>query len=108
MPDVAYASWDRFPQGDVRDSPYLRAAPDLAIEIISPGQGPGRLIEKIQYYLLYGVRLIWIVDPAGETVMALAPNAEPHTLTRADTLDGGDVPPGFRVALDDIFAQLQV
>jgi Uma2 family endonuclease len=38
----------------------------------------------------------------------LAPNQEPRTLVSGDTLDGGDVLPGFRVAVDDIFAQLQV
>jgi Uma2 family endonuclease len=64
--------------------------------------------DKIQFYLLYGVRLVWAVDPEARTITVFAPGREARTLATGDTLDGEDVLPGFTVAVDDIFAQLQV
>ncbi len=103
VPDVVYLAKERLP----RDR-YLRAAPDLAIEILSPDQNVARLLDEIQFYLLNGVRLVWVIDPAAATVAVLAPGQEGRTLTAGDTLDGGDVLPGFSVAVDDIFAQVKV
>ena len=51
-----------------------------------------------------GVPLIWVVDPQAQTVRVLALGQAPVKLTAMDTLDGGDVLPGFRVAVSEIFA----
>jgi Uma2 family endonuclease len=87
---------------------YLRAAPDLAVEILSPDQDAGRFLDKIQFYLRHGVRLAWVIDPVRETVTVLVPEHDARVLTRGDTLDGGEVLPGFSVAVDEIFAQTGV
>jgi hypothetical protein len=52
--------------------------------------------------------LVWVIDPERTTVAALIPNQEARLLTPGDTLDGGDVLPGFSVPVADIFAQTQV
>lgn len=52
------------------------AAPDLAIEILSPDQNMARFLDKIQFYLLNGVRLVWVIDSAAQTVAVLSPNQE--------------------------------
>ena len=84
---------------------YLYAAPELAIEILSPDQPMARFVDKIHFYLLHGVRLVWVIDPLGETVAVQAPGEEGRLLAAGDVLDGGDVLPGFSVQVADIFAQ---
>lgn len=103
VPDLTYVAREHLPSGR-----FLYAAPDLAIEILSPDQPMARFSDKIQFYLLNGVRLVWVIDPADGTVAVLAPGQEARVLSAGGTLDGGDVLPGFTVAVDEIFAQTQV
>lgn len=103
VPDLVYVSIAKLPIPR-----HLRAAPDLAIEILSPDQHATAFLDKIQFYLLTGVRLVWVIDPATSTVMVQTPGEEARILHPGDTLDGGDVLPGFSVAVDDIFAEMPV
>ena len=103
VPDVTYIARERLPS-----QRHLHAAPDLAIEILSPDQHMAHFLDKIQFYLLYGVRLVWVIDPATATVTVQVPGEEARILSSGDTLDGGDVLPGFSVAVDEIFAQMLV
>lgn len=107
LPDIAVISAGRLPPGDVRLVEQFRAAPDLAIEILSPGQAMGRFMEKIWFYLNNGVRLVWIVDPADETVTVLSLDYS-VILERGDVLDGGNVLPGFSVEVGRIFDAMQL
>ena len=108
VPDLVFVSNERLPHGDARVHRYVRTAPDLAIEVLSPDQPLARFTEKVQFYLLYGVRLVWVVDPASETVLVLAPGQEPRAMSVGETLDGGDVLPGFSMAVADLFAELHI
>ena len=101
VPDLTYVANER-----LTGEEYHMAAPDLAIEILSPGQNMARFLDKIQFYLLNGVRLVWVIDPPARTVAVLTPGQEAIILSSGDTLDGGDVIPGFQVPVDDIFAQV--
>ena len=62
-------------------------------------------MDKIQFYLLYGVRVVWIVDPATATITVQRASQEANVLGRGDTLGDQDVLPGFSVSVDEIFAQ---
>jgi Uma2 family endonuclease len=103
VPDLVYVSRDKLPIPR-----HLHAAPDLAIEILSPDQHRPAFLDKIQFYLLHGVRLVWVIDPESSTIAVQVPGQETLLLGSGDTLDGGDVLPGFSVAVDDIFAQMQM
>jgi Uma2 family endonuclease len=103
VPDVCYVARARL-TGDK----YLRAAPDLTIEILSPDQPMTHFLDKIQFYLLYGVRLVWVVDPGTSTSTVQVPDHEAQVLSLGDVLDGGDVLPGLSVKVDEIFAQMQI
>jgi Uma2 family endonuclease len=61
-------------------------------------------LAKIAMYLDAGVRLVWLVDPASQTVTIFRPDSMPAKLGAADSLDGGDVLPGFTVPVAEIFA----
>lgn len=101
-PDIAFVRADRWPTGEA-EKHFGDFPPDLAVEIRSPSESMRSLLAKAQTYLDAGVLLVWLVDPDSRTVMVLTPDADPFTLTEADTLDGGDVVPGFRLAVADVF-----
>jgi Uma2 family endonuclease len=108
VPDVVYVSFARMPPGDATAHPFLHTAPDLAVEILSPGESAGRFAAKLRFYLLHGVRLVWVVDPRARTITVYTPGqADERVLHPGDILDGGEVLPGFQAPVADIFAQLQ-
>jgi Uma2 family endonuclease len=103
-PDVAFVAAARLP-GGVRGG-FLELAPDLAVEVLSSSNTAAEVLRKLNDYLGHGVRLVWIVDPDARTTAVHAPDASPRWLTSADTLDGGDVLPGFTMPVASLFAGL--
>jgi Uma2 family endonuclease len=103
-PDVAFVSAARVPRPIPKGG--LELAPDLAIEVISPSDRPGEINRRLGDYFGHGTRVVWIVDPDGRTVTAYAPPAPPHPLREVDTLEGGDVLPGFETPVAALFAGL--
>ena len=58
---------------------------------------------KIEEYFQAGVRLVSVVFPAHRIVYVYESSVEVRVLTESDTLDGGNVLPGFRLRLDRLF-----
>jgi Uma2 family endonuclease len=46
---------------------YPRQAPELCVEILSPGDRLRRALEKAKYYLSWGSECVWIIDPEQRT-----------------------------------------
>lgn len=101
-PDVAFISAERLPL-DVRVRRYSEVVPDLVVEIVSPNDRPIPLFDKAQMWLRFGAQLVWIVNPEARTIEAWLQSGPSRTFTEADTLDGGDVLPGFTCPVRDIF-----
>jgi Uma2 family endonuclease len=106
VPDVVFILRERLAPGRAGLAGTFRAAPDLAVEILSPEQPVARFVAKVQFYLRHGVRLVWVVDPDAETVTVFAPDRDAVTLRGADVLDGADLLPGFQTTVAAIFAEL--
>jgi Uma2 family endonuclease len=106
IPDVAFASWGRLPGRQSPTEPIPRVAPNLAVEVLSRGNTPGEMAAKRQDYFAAGVDLVWEVNPVARTVTAYTAPDSFVTLGTADTLDGGAVLPGFRLPLQQFFAEL--
>ena len=102
VPDASFVRADRL-VGQTDDG-FLRLAPDLTVEVVSPTDRPGEVAAKVAEYLAAGVRLVWVAEPPTRTVTVHALGLAPRTLGEADELDGGDVLPGFRVNVADLFA----
>lgn len=102
-PDVAFISFARSPE--LASEGYHPIAPDLAVEIDHPPSMTSAqlLTIKIMNYLLAGTT-VWVIRPALRTVEVYAPGVVAHVLTSTDTLDGGDLLPGFTLAVSAIFA----
>lgn len=101
-PDLAFISVERLPL-DAPVPGYAEVVPDLVVEIVSPSDRPIPVFDKAQMWLRYGVRLVWITDPEARTILALPQSGPPRTFTEDDTLDGGNVLPGFTCPVRDIF-----
>lgn len=101
-PDGAFVQSARLPDGKASES-YYEGAPDLLVETISAPDTYGYVNEKIVFYLAAGAQLMWIVDPFCQVVTAYRSDRTARLLTIDDELDGGDVLPGFRLPVADIF-----
>ena len=102
VPDVAFVLWENAPPDDAPQIPDL--APDLAVEVISPSNTPKEMARKRKEYFGAGTRLVWQVYPDRKEVEAYTSPSRPRTLRMGDVLDGGDLLPGFRLPLADLFA----
>jgi Uma2 family endonuclease len=100
-PDAAFVGKARLSQG--LTGKYFPGAPDLAVEVVSPGDTASEVQDKIQDWLTHGARLVWVVDPKTRTVTVYRPDGTANVLKAADTLDGEDVLPGFRFPLARLF-----
>jgi Uma2 family endonuclease len=103
LPDVSFISWDRLPGRKVPTVAVADLAPDLAVEVVSRGNSKKEMERKLDEYFRYGVRLVWMVYPKKKTVDVYTSRADKRTLRENDTLDGGDVLPGFALALAELF-----
>lgn len=104
VPDVAFISYDRLPGRKVPKAPIPDLVPDLAVEILSRSNTAAEIRRKLGEYFAAGVRLVWIVDPKKKTVRVHTPANPSVLLGEGETLDGGDVLPGFQLPLVRIFA----
>jgi Uma2 family endonuclease len=80
--------------------------PDLAIEVKSPDDTFIKLRQKAIYYLNNGTRLVWLVFPDQRQIEIHTSDSAVKTLDIDDTLDGGNVLPGFSVLMKDMFRGL--
>ena len=99
-PDVAWISPGRvegFSPG------YRFMVPDLAVEIKSPSDTPRMVAERAQMWLDFGSREVWYGDPEQTTVTRYRPGQPPEVLGEDDTLDGGDLLPGFSIEVWRLF-----
>jgi Uma2 family endonuclease len=101
-PDIAYISAEKMPL-NVRATTYYEVIPDLVVEVTSRSDSLQSIQEKARMWLGYGVRLVWVAFPDNRSVNVYAADGAVFTLGEGDTLDGGDVLPGFSCAVSDIF-----
>lgn len=104
--DVAYVSWARCPEGRVPKENVPKIAPDLAIEVLSPGNTAKEMARKRREYFHAGCRLVWIIDPDKRTAAVYTNPKSKTMLKETDLLNGGDVLPGFELPLQTLFAEL--
>lgn len=102
-PDIAFVSRQRFDQeGAVKA--FRSGAPDLLVEVISPGDTVLEVENKVAEWLGAGASIVWVVSPKLHTVTIYRSLINIVTLTEKDTLDGADVVPGFQIRVTEIFA----
>ena len=84
---------------------YPELVPDLAVEVKSPGNSNPEMAAKAQMWLSYGSLMALVLNPENTTVIIYRANTEPATYGEDDTLDLGDLLPGFACPVWRLFRQ---
>lgn len=101
-PDVSFIRQERVEEVGEAEG-FWPGAPDLAVEVNSPGDTVGEVEEKVQEWLSAGARLVWVVSPKLRAITVYRSLTDIVTLTEKDTLDGGEVVPGFQFPVAELF-----
>jgi Uma2 family endonuclease len=100
-PDVSFVCAARLMHQDL--DAFLEGAPDLAVEILSPGNSETEMRQKMADYWNAGCRVVWIVDPSRRSVTVWRRETAPVVFAEQDILREDEVLPGFSVCVRDFF-----
>jgi Uma2 family endonuclease len=103
-PDVGFIAKSRL---KLLTGRFYRLAPGFAVEVVSPTDRARDIRRKVNQYLRAGTLLVWVVYPDEKFVDVYQPGQDTHTARIDDILDGGDVLPGFKLVVKDVFARLR-
>jgi Uma2 family endonuclease len=98
-PDVSFLSTSRL---NTLDNDYFAGAPDLAIEVVSPGNDAAELDLKVSQYLAYGSKEVWVFYPKTRSVQIHQPGSQVRKLSDQDILTT-DLFPGWSARVADFF-----
>jgi Uma2 family endonuclease len=101
-PDAAFISQKRLDEvGPVQG--YWPGAPDLAVEVVSPNDLYTEVSDKVAEWLEAGSGMVVVVNPRRQQVFVHAPDTDVKVLGVDDTLDGGEVVPGWQLPIKELF-----
>lgn len=100
-PDISYVARDRVPATGIPKK-FVLIPPDLAVEVLSPGDFLAKAKKKAEAWLSHGAREVWLVDPQRRTVSIYRPSEPPVVLAEHDSLIS-DLLPGFSCRVGEIF-----
>jgi Uma2 family endonuclease len=101
-PDLAFVRRERIPEAGVPRG-FWPGAPDLAVEVISPGDTYTEVEEKVNDWLNAGTRMVLVLNPRTRTVTVYTSHTDVVRLTDLDALDGGELLPGFTCRVAELF-----
>ena len=101
-PDLAFVRRERIPEGGIPRE-FWTGAPDLVVEVVSPGDRYTEVEEKAQDWLDTGTRMVVVVNPRTRTVTVYHSPTEVIRLTESDLFNGDDVLPGFTCRVSEFF-----
>jgi Uma2 family endonuclease len=101
-PDVSFVRMEKLPEGK---SPvtFGNFVPDFAAEVLSPGDRPRQVADKIGEFLECGVALVWVVDPGKQTVTAYRSLTNTQQFNASDTISAEPILPGFTCPVSHFF-----
>lgn len=99
-PDIAFVRRERLPEPIPVGFPEF--APDLVVEVLSPGDRPGEVLAKVGDWLEAGARLVWVIDPERRHARIYRSDGSQTSVEEDEQLDGEDVLTGFSCQLASI------
>ncbi len=109
VPDVSVYRWERMPvdeAGEVAND--FIEAPDIAVEIVSPEQSVNAQVRRCLWFVANGVGAALLVDPADHSVLLFRQGEPPQPLHGSEVIEFGDLLPGFRLGLQELFDSLKL
>ena len=101
-PDVALVAAERLGTAET-PAGFLDLAPDLAVEVVSPGDSAAAVRAKVRDWLEAGTQLVWVAYPETRSVVAHGQGHSPETLSEEDTLSGAPVLGDFTIRVHELF-----
>lgn len=101
--DVGFISLARVPEGGVPETGFWPFAPDLAVEVVSPGDSFDSVQEKVEEYLAARTKMVWVVHPKTRSVAVYRSLRDVKILRGEEALTGEDVLAGFECKVSEIF-----
>ena len=102
VPDVSVVLWEHVPESGMPER-FWSIPPDLAVEIVSQSDRASDVHDKVYQYLASGTQRVWVLWPTTRSVSVFGRGGALGELGAEEELDGGDVLPGFRVRVGDLF-----
>jgi Uma2 family endonuclease len=100
-PDVAFVRAQRSDQETPEG--YLKGAPDLAVEVVSPSDTARHITRKVAQYLRHGGHTVWVVYPEAEEVHVFEASGGLRVLQVGQLLEAPELLPGFSVPVQRLF-----
>jgi Uma2 family endonuclease len=107
VPDISVFEWSRIPldaNGEIENK--IKIAPDWVIEILSPEQSSGLVLDKIIFCLENGTKLGWFIEPEERLIMVFTPNQLPAVRKGEDSLPVLNVLGDWQLSVADVFGLL--
>lgn len=102
-PDAAFIRQERIEEEGPQRG-FWPGAPDLVVEVVSPSDNYTDVEEKVVDWLHAGTRMVVVVNLRQRRVTVHRSRADIQALGEGDELDGGDVVPGWRLAIAELFS----
>jgi Uma2 family endonuclease len=100
-PDVSFVRKERLRKGITQQ--FFQGAPDLAIEVLSPGESHSSISRKLAAYFKDETRVAWVVNPRNRSVRVYHSAKRSKCLQAGDCLEGEGVLPGFSLSVATLF-----
>jgi len=101
-PDVGFIRGDRLHlEGD---EGFISGPPDLAVEVISPGDSASEVLDKVQQWLESGCESVWVADSKRRTISVYRKDAPVRVWRAGEHLVDEPLLPGFALSIDEVFA----
>jgi Uma2 family endonuclease len=108
VPDVVVYLWERVPEDEHGNLPfYFTTPPDLALEILSPGQSVRAQLDRCRELVNHGVQVVVLANPERRTIHIIRADREVGPLREGETIDLEDVLSGFQLGVTDLFARIR-
>ena len=105
-PDLLYISYERLPE-NWNENEACPVPPELAIEIISPGQTFGQIMRKVEDYLNAGVLRVWVLDIEDRSITVFYPDAALKTY-RGDEIITDSLFEGLEFTVEAVFKKAKI
>ncbi len=106
-PDISFVSKERLQGLEELPDGFLEGAPNLAIEILSPGNTFSEIHDKLVEYFDNGTNLAWVIYPQEQYILVYRNHQSPEFLLRSNQiLEGEDIVPGFSLSISYLFEKL--
>lgn len=106
-PDISFVTKEQLRGLQHLPDGFLEGAPDLAVEVLSPGNTIEEIHDKLVEYFENGTQLAWVVHPKEQYVLVYRSAQTPDRLLKLDdSLEGENIVPGFALPLSELFQPL--